>query len=97
MLRELGELIGSIGSYEHYCFRIAETEFAVVFCGGQGGVTKEGEMRLAEYIKSKIESAICPKGIAAGFRFAVKVGVAAYPADGTSESSLMHSARSSLL
>jgi diguanylate cyclase (GGDEF)-like protein len=92
-LRELAEKVWEICAYEHWGFRIAERHFVVIMWG----TSKEGALGAGNHVKSQIESANWPTGNADGIRFVVKVGVASYPSDGTSESSLMRSARSSLL
>jgi GGDEF domain-containing protein len=83
LLREVTDKIWGICAYEHWGFRIAENEFALVMCG----VGKEGALRGGNYVKSQIERAAWPNGV----HLLVNVAVAAYPADGASESSLMYS------
>jgi GGDEF domain-containing protein len=73
-------------------FRISPTEFAVVFYG----ISKERASAAGKSAKSEIENTTCLNENAVGFHFIVKIGVATYPTDGTTESSLMRSARSSL-
>jgi tetratricopeptide (TPR) repeat protein len=89
LLREVADKIWEICSYEHWGFRIAENEFAIVMWS----IDREGALRAGNHVKSQIQREIWPEGV----HLFVKVAVATYPADGASESSLMHSAKSSFL
>ena len=89
LLREVTDKIWRICSYEHWGFRIAENEFAIVMWG----IGREGALIAGNHVKSQIEMATWPGGV----HLLVKVAVATYPADGASESSLMHFVKSSFL
>jgi GGDEF domain-containing protein len=84
-LKEVGHVF-SWGSYEYWGFRVAGSEFAITM-----PATSRGQaIRACNHTKRLVGNVKW----ASQYRFFVEGGVATYPRDGTTESALMHAARS---
>jgi len=85
LLKEVGHVF-SWGCYELWGFRIAESEFAITL----PGFGRREAVRACNTTKSLVGKAKW----ASQYRLFVEGGVATYPIDGTTESALIHAARS---